>query len=170
MLAAQCACLRFLPGLYVAILRFRNPISSAALCELAGLEEVPSFRRKHVVNQNRTILNLQQSCDEAIPYFMERMKKAGLYVIRTFNLHETRLDDLACTCPHHGTEKCDCQMVVLMVYGKDNQPASLVVHGHNGQTWFSLVEFLGSTNPHLEAQICNILTPSEIEQTARGLS
>jgi hypothetical protein len=50
-------------------------------------------------------------------------------------------------------EACDCQMVVLLVYGKENLPVSLVAHGHNGQTWFSLVEFLYGTNTHLEAQI-----------------
>lgn len=114
-------------------------------------------------NPNRPILCLQQSCETAVPYFIERMKQAGLYVIRTFDLHETRTVEIGCSCPHHGTAECDCQMVVLLVYGKDNQPASLVVHGHNGETWFSLVEFLGSTNTRLETQICTILSPSMME-------
>lgn len=122
------------------------------------------------MNQNRPILYLQQPCDDAVQYFVKRMNRAGLYVIRTFDLHETRIDEIGCSCPHHGTAQCDCQMVVLLVYGKDNQPASLVVHGHNGQTWFSLVEFLGATNVRLEAQICGILMPSAIEQTASDLS
>jgi hypothetical protein len=124
----------------------------------------------HAMNQNRPILYLPQPCDTAIPYFMERMKQAGLYVIRTFDLHETRVDEIACSCPHHGTAQCDCQMVVLLVYGKDNQPASLVVHGHNGQTWFSLVEFLGSINTRLEAKICGLLTPSVLDQSTREIS
>src|SRR5512133_1645983 len=89
------------------------------------------------------------------------MRQAGLQVIRTFDLHETRVSDANCTCPNHGTEKCDCQMVVLLVYGKENQPASLVAHGHNGQTWFSLVEFLGGTNTRLEAQIRGVFAPVE---------
>jgi hypothetical protein len=61
-------------------------------------------------------------------------------------------------------------MVVLLVYGKDNQPASLVAHGHNGQTWFSLVEFLGSTNTRLEAQIYGIFTPAEADPAVGDLS
>jgi hypothetical protein len=61
-------------------------------------------------------------------------------------------------------------MVVLLVYGKDNQPASLIAHGHNGQTWFSMVEFLGSTNTHLETQICNIFTPTAADPTVGDLS
>lgn len=110
-----------------------------------------------MLNQNRPILYLQQPWTDAVPYFVGRMQQSGLQVIRTFDLHETRVGETACTCPVHGTEMCDCQMVVLLVYGKENLPASLVAHGHNGQTWFSLVEFLGGTNPHLEAQIRNIL-------------
>jgi hypothetical protein len=57
-------------------------------------------------------------------------------------------------------------MVVILVYGGDEQPASVVVHGHDGQTWFSLVESLGTVNPRLAAQICGVLTLSELEQTA----
>ncbi len=113
------------------------------------------------MNQNRPILYIQQPWDDAVPYFVERMQQSGLQVIRTFDLHETRVGEINCTCPNHGTEKCDCQMVVLLVYGKENQPASLVAHGHNGQTWFSMVEFLGGTNARLGAQIRGIFTPIE---------
>lgn len=114
-----------------------------------------------MLNQNRPILYLAQPWDDAVPYFVERMRQSGLQVLRTFDLNETRASDANCTCPNHETEKCDCQMVVLLVYGKENQPASLVAHGHNGQTWFSLVEFLGGTNARLEAQIRGIFTPIE---------
>lgn len=117
------------------------------------------------MNQNRPILYIQQPCEEAVPYFIYRMQQSGLQVIRTFDLHDTRAAGAACTCPNHGTEQCDCQMVVLLVYGKDSQPASLVAHGHNGQTWFSLVEFLGPTNACLETQISEIFSPSEVDST-----
>ncbi len=119
-----------------------------------------------MLNQNRPILFVQQPWDDAVPFFVERMQQSGLQVIRTFDLHETRVDDTTCNCPHHGTDKCDCQMVVLLVYGKDNQPASLVAHGHNGQTWFSLVEFLGGTNARLEAQIRSAFAPAENDPSA----
>lgn len=118
-----------------------------------------------MLNQNRPILYLQQPWDYAVPYFVERIQQSGLQVIRTFDLHETRVTEKTCTCPNHGTEKCDCQMVVLLVYGKESQPASLVAHGHNGQTWFSLVEFLGGTNTRLEAQIRGIFDPDEANST-----
>ncbi len=110
------------------------------------------------MNQNRPILYLQQPCDDAVPFFVERMQQSGLTVMRTFDLRETRVEHTACTCQNHGTDQCDCQMIVLLVYGKDTQPASLVAHGHNGQTWFSLVEQFGSSNARLEAQICSVFS------------
>jgi hypothetical protein len=93
---------------------------------------------------------------DAVPRFVERMQQQGLRVIRTFDLHETRIAENACTCPNHGTEPCDCQLVVMLVYGKESPPASLVAHGYNGQTWFSLVEFLGAANACLESQIRSV--------------
>ncbi len=119
-----------------------------------------------MLNQNRPILHVEQPWDDAVPFFVERIQQSGLQVIRTFDLHETREGEGTCTCPNHGTEMCDCQMVVLLVYGKDNQPASLVAHGHNGQTWFSLVEFLGGINARLEAQIQNAFAPTENDSAA----
>jgi hypothetical protein len=31
-------------------------------------------------------------------------------------------------------------MVVLLVYGKTEKPATLILHGTDGQTWLSIVE------------------------------
>jgi len=68
--------------------------------------------------------------------------------MQTFDLHTARhaLDD--CPCPNHGTEECDCQMVVLLVYGKtsdvstplDTSPVTLILHGNDGQTWVSIAD------------------------------
>ena len=45
-----------------------------------------------------------------------------------------------CCCPNHGTDACDCQMIVLLVYGEVAEPATLILHGNNGQTWISIAE------------------------------
>jgi len=59
--------------------------------------------------------------------------------MQTFDLHTARhaLED--CPCPNHGTSECDCQMLVLLVYGKASEPATLILHGNDGKTWFSIV-------------------------------
>lgn len=118
------------------------------------------------MSQNRPILYIQYPYEDAVQDFLMRINRAGLYAIRTFDLHDTRDRETACSCPYHVTAQCDCQMVVILVYGEDDQPASVVVHGHDGQTWISLVESLGTVNPRLAAQICGILTPSTLQQTA----
>lgn len=65
---------------------------------------------------------------------------AGLQVIQSFDLQVARAAHTHCTCPHHGTDQCDCQMVILMVYDKDTQPISLVLHGHDGETHLAFVD------------------------------
>jgi hypothetical protein len=85
-------------------------------------------------------LVLKRECGEAVEWISDRLNKSGLQVLQTFDLHAARMDPSLCSCPYHGTEQCDCQMVVLLVYENGFPPASLVAHGHDGQTWFTLVD------------------------------
>lgn len=86
----------------------------------------------------RPFLGLKKDCSEAIQWISGHLKGSGLQVVQTFDLHATRLDHSLCSCAHHGTEQCDCQMVVLLVYENGFPPTSVVAHGHDGQTWFML--------------------------------
>jgi hypothetical protein len=90
--------------------------------------------------QNSVILTLQTDSQAAIEQSIQRLDAAGLQVMRSFDLKAARAAQVDCTCPQHGTEQCDCQMVVLLVYGQDNQPVTLVVHGHDGKTQIALVD------------------------------
>lgn len=85
-------------------------------------------------------LTLEQSCNEAVAWVVRQVSEVGLQVMCTFDLQVARHDPMDCHCPHHGTAQCDCQMVVLLVYGEDYQPISMVVHCHDGRTWFSIVD------------------------------
>jgi hypothetical protein len=64
--------------------------------------------------------------------------KAGLRSVQTFDLHTARAAMHDCECPHHSTDQCDCQMIVLLVYGKVEEPVSLILHGNDGTTWLSI--------------------------------
>lgn len=90
--------------------------------------------------QTSVILNLQSDSQAAIDASIRRLEHFGLQVVRSFDLKVARAAHVGCTCPHHGTEQCDCQMVVLLVYGQDGPPVTLVAHGHDGQTHIALVD------------------------------
>lgn len=122
---------------------------------------------EHNMSDSSTILILEQPCDEAIDWVASHISGAGLRVVRTFDLHEARykqgIDHAICPCPHHGTDQCDCQMVVLLVYGTDRQPVSIVAHGHQGQTWFYVVNTPQQrADPQVEATIRRSLVPQAI--------
>lgn len=78
--------------------------------------------------------------DEVLQWTMKQLRQAGLRPIQTFDLHAARVGLHDCPCPNHGTDDCDCQMVVLLVYGKASEPLTLILHGHDKQTWFSMAD------------------------------
>ncbi len=78
------------------------------------------------MSQTKQLLTIPQECEAAVAQIIERLKSDGLQVIRSFDLKTARMAHTECTCPHHGTEQCDCQMVVLLVYEGTGQPITLV--------------------------------------------
>jgi hypothetical protein len=60
--------------------------------------------------------------------------------LETFDLQDARAGNEDCGCPQHGADPCDCQMIVLMVYGEGTAPSALTLHGTGGQVWITLVE------------------------------
>lgn len=79
-------------------------------------------------------------CDVALQTAKKKLSQANLRALQTFDLHTARHIQQDCPCPNHGTAECDCQMVVLMVYGETPEPATLILHGSDGQTRFSIVD------------------------------
>ena len=101
-------------------------------------------------------------CDEALPKVSEQLKEAGLQTVQTFDLHSAMTGAHGCSCPNHGTEECDCQMVVLLVYGAAAEPATLILHGNSKQTWISLADaFIQNPNPQLQITIQKALGQRE---------
>ena len=85
-------------------------------------------------------LSVNRTCDEALQWTKKQLSQVGLRPIQTFNLHTVRVGLHDCPCPNHGTNECDCQMVVLLVYGKSAEPVTLILHGNDGQTWVSIAD------------------------------
>lgn len=99
-------------------------------------------------------LVLEQTCDDTVAWIIEQFSSFGLRAVRTFDLQVARQTNVDCPCPHHGTEQCDCQMVVLLVYKSGHPPISIVAHSYDGKTWFSVVDSPQQrADPKLEAAI-----------------
>lgn len=108
-------------------------------------------------------LTINCPCDEALQWAKAQLSKAGMRPVQTFDLHLARAGLDICLCPHHGTEDCDCQMVVLLVYGSEEHPVSLILHGNDGQTQFSITDLpdqkTESVTIHAIRQVLEINTP-----------
>jgi hypothetical protein len=85
-------------------------------------------------------LSIDCSCDQMLQATKDKLSQAGLSAVQTFNLTTARLGLHDCGCPNHGTEACDCQMIVLLVYGEVPEPATLILHGNDGKTWISIAD------------------------------
>jgi hypothetical protein len=114
-----------------------------------------------VLNQSKSLMCWSQPCNETVQWTIGRLIQGGLQVLRTFDFEGARGVDTSCTCTCHGTDRCDCQVVILLVYDKDGQPLSLMVHGHDGKTWVNLVESFQPNNSVLEMKIRKLLTRSD---------
>jgi hypothetical protein len=113
------------------------------------------------MNQNLQLVTIQADCEEATAQAIRILSSAGLQAVRSFDLRSARTDHVGCTCPHHGTAECTCQFVVLLVYGQGGAPVALVAHGHDGQTWLSLVDTLQQpADMKLAAKIAQALSPA----------
>jgi hypothetical protein len=113
-------------------------------------------------------LTMEQPCNKAIAWLVSQVGEVGLQVVRTFDLQSARHDPADCPCPHHGTDQCDCQIVVLLVYGEEYQPISLVAHSFDGRTWFSLVDTPQQhADPQLERAIRQALPVESFPATER---
>jgi hypothetical protein len=103
-------------------------------------------------------LALNQSRDQAEAWVTEKLTNVGLRVVETFDLQVARSAHPERPCPHHGSDECNCQLVVLLVYGKQDDPATLVLHGQGGNTWISLATPIETrAHQNLESSVRHIL-------------
>ncbi len=85
-------------------------------------------------------LALQQPGAAVQAWVSQQLTAAGFRVVHTFDLQVAREAHQDCTCPHHGTAECDCQLVVLLVYRGVEEPYAVVIHSRDQMTWISLAE------------------------------
>lgn len=105
-------------------------------------------------------LALDQNWEQVQEWVNQQLASVHLRAVQTFDLRVARLAHPDCHCPHHGTANCNCQMIVLLVYQKKEEPVTLVIHGQDGRTWLSFASPMGQRpNQHLEIAIRRALVP-----------
>lgn len=109
-------------------------------------------------------LALNQTGDQVLAWVNQQLARAGFRVAQTFDLQVARLAHADCPCPHHGTDRCTCQMIVLLIYGEHADPATLVIHGQDGGSWLSFANPAAQhAHQRLEAFIRRALNPDRAE-------
>jgi len=84
----------------------------------------------------------------------QALVRQGLRVVRSFDLHSALATQADCECPHHGTEQCSCQFVVLLVYGRSGAPVVVTTHSRDGQAEVEIVQDANALpEPRLAEQI-----------------
>ena len=58
--------------------------------------------------QTSVIVTLQTDSQAVIEQSIRQSELVGLQVVRSFDLKVARAAHVGCTCPHHGTDQCDC--------------------------------------------------------------
>lgn len=103
-------------------------------------------------------VSVPRSCDETVTWLERRLRRYGLEVTQIVDVKGARLSMEGCPCPHHGTQACDCEVVVAVVYGRTPLPASLMLHGSGSRTWISLVTRAeGNADPGMVSLIQRVL-------------
>jgi hypothetical protein len=85
-------------------------------------------------------LSIDSSWEKALHSIQASLSQAGFSIVQTFNLHAAQRSSQGRGCPTHGTETCDCQLVIFLVYGEPAEPATLMLHGNHAKTWLSIPE------------------------------
>ncbi len=91
-----------------------------------------------------------QNCDQVIDRVSQQLASAGFQTFPTFNLKTTLPADRCCDSP---PERCECQVVILLVYGKGGPPFTLSLFGEKGTTTVAM-----NDNTSDRAMISGLLT------------
>lgn len=114
--------------------------------------------------------SINYPCDAVLHWTREQLTLASLRSVQTFDLHAARVGFHDCPCPNHGIDACDCQMVILLVYGESEEPVTLILHGNNGQTWLSIAEPIASSITNtLTEHIIHTLSEKQFSKTTNSV-
>lgn len=121
------------------------------------------------MNQINSLFTLRLEPNVLLDLIVNVLEKDGLRVICSFDLQAACVSFEANICPHHGEAPCDCQMLIMLVYGEEGAPLSLVAHGHRGRVQVGIREEGAQVNQALETRVRSLLGVSRIVKEVRQL-
>jgi copper chaperone CopZ len=100
-------------------------------------------------------IEINSPLEQARQIVEKALEEHGYRAVRSFDLQEAAAAHGFCPCPHHGTDACTCQYMMLMAYPcpeSEAAPFTIAVHGRGQRAWVSLVsgqetEWLGIMLP-----------------------
>lgn len=92
------------------------------------------------MKQSNHLITINLDSEAAVEQVSRRLSDDGFQIVRSFDLQTARSAHTNCSCPYHGMEGCDCQLIVLLVYNQQGQSLTLVAHSQDSKTHFELVE------------------------------
>lgn len=111
-------------------------------------------------------LIVEQNSEKTLRLVSETLTSAGFRAVQTFDLQTARGAHRGCQCPNHGTTNCNCQMVVLLVYGKHEDPVTLILHGEDNATRISLA---GPANDHATQNFGGMIRRALVSKMSHAL-
>lgn len=88
-------------------------------------------------------VHIERAIERVMPELLAALQRQGLHVTTTFDFQLARAPHGECSCPHHGTENCNCQYMVMLVYEPQYGYAvyrTLTAHGQDENVWLSLLQ------------------------------
>lgn len=92
------------------------------------------------------------NCDgeTAAQVAVQALERRGFRAVRSFDLRSALSTHTDCDCPHHGTDQCTCQFVVLLVYAQAGAPVVVTTHSFDRE---AEARFVQDANTHPDAQL-----------------
>ena len=84
------------------------------------------------------LIILENGRNHPIQLIKDTFQNAGLRVIISFDSRHTRVAETTILCPTHGIMDCGCHIIIMLVYGMEDLPATLIFHVQDKEIWVSL--------------------------------
>jgi hypothetical protein len=82
----------------------------------------------------KPVVVLDQECPVITNRVIQEVEKAGIHIMRSFDLDVLRSSSKGFCCPTHGTNTCTCHLVILLILRHDFGSLTLILEGIDQRT------------------------------------